>query len=250
MAATVEIDESNGAVLGTNGVIAVSVTAGGSGYTSAPTVGFTGGAGTGATAVAIISGGAVIAVVMTAEGSGYTSAPTVSFTGGGGTGATATASIADGTRTHNITNTNMGSTDAVNLDPVANPITPANRSYIKYQRIHITAMGGSSKIDNLKVWRTGALGTGGVHTHVTNARTATYGGHLIYAAPVATAVTGVDQTMPTTAPGSANLGIGGSLSGSLAAAGYSDFLGHQITTDASATAGSTSTMNYQYDETA
>lgn len=154
------------------------------------------------------------------------------------------------TVTHNITNSNMGSTDAVNLDPTANPVTPGNRTYIKYQRIHVTAMGGSSKIDNLKIWRTGSLGTGGTHTHVTNARTATYGGALTYATPVASAVSGVDQTMPTSTPGSANLGIGGSLSGSLTGAGYSDYLGHQITTDSSATAGSTSTMNYQYDETA
>lgn len=154
------------------------------------------------------------------------------------------------TLTHNITNTNMGSTDAVNLDPVANPVTPNTRTYIKYQKIHVTAMGGSSKIDNLKVWRTGALGTGGTHTHVTNARTASYGGALTYATPTQSAVTGVDQTMPTSAPGSANLGIAGSLTGNLTAAGSSDYLGHQITTDASATAGSTSTMNYQYDETA
>lgn len=154
------------------------------------------------------------------------------------------------TLTHNITNTNMGSTDAVNLDASANPITPGNRSFIKYQRFHVTAMGGSSQIDNLKVWRTGSLGTGGTHTHVTNARESSYGGALSYATPVATAVTGVDQTMPTSEPSGANLGISGSLSGSLTAAGNSDYLGHQITTDASATAGSTSTMNYQYDETA
>jgi len=154
------------------------------------------------------------------------------------------------TLTHNISNTNMGSTDAVNLDPVANPITPGNRTYIKYQKIHVTAMGGSSKIDNLKIWRTGALGTGGTHTHVTNARTAAYGGALAYATPVDTAVSGVDQTIPTSEPGSANLGISGSLSGSLTGTGSSDYLGHQITTDGSATAGSTSTMNYQYDETA
>lgn len=154
------------------------------------------------------------------------------------------------TLTHNITNTNMGSTDAVNLDPVANPVTPGNRTYIKYQKIHVTAMGGSSKIDNLQVWRTGALGTGGTHTHVTNARTSAYAGALVYATPVATAVTNVDQTMPSADPAAANLGIGGSLTGSLTATGSSDYLGHQITTDASATAGSTTTMNYQYDETA
>ena len=154
------------------------------------------------------------------------------------------------TLTHNITNTNMGSTDAVNLDPVAFPITPGNRTYVKYQKIHVTAMGGSSKIDNLKIWRTGSLGTGGTHTHITNARTSSYAGSITYATPVASAVTSVDQTMPTSAPGSANLGIGGSLTGSLTATGSSDYLAHQITTDSSATAGSTTTMNYQYDETA
>lgn len=154
------------------------------------------------------------------------------------------------TLTHDITNSNMGSTDAAALDATANPIAPNTRTYIKYQKIHVTAMGGSSKIDNLKVWRTGSLGTGGTHTHYTNARTSSYGGALSYATPVRTAVTGVDQAMPTSEPGSANLGIGGSLTGSLTATGSSDYLGHQISVDSSATAGSTSTMNYQYDETA
>lgn len=154
------------------------------------------------------------------------------------------------TLTHGITNTNMGSTDAVNLDPTAYPVTPNTRTYIKYQKIHCTNLGTSSKLDNFKVWRTGSLGTGGTHTHVTNARTSSYAGALAYATPVNTAVSTVDQTMPTSEPGSANLGIGGSLSGSLTATGSSDYLGHQITTDSSATAGSTTTMNYQYDETA
>lgn len=152
------------------------------------------------------------------------------------------------TITHNVSNSNMGSTDAVNLDPVAFPVTPGNRTFAKYQRYHVTAMGGSSKIDNLKVWRTGSLG--GAATHVTNARTSSYAGALTYATPVASAVTNVDQTMPTAVPGSANLGIGGSLSGSLTATGYSDYLGHQIITNGADTAGSTTTMNYQYDETA
>ena len=154
------------------------------------------------------------------------------------------------TLTHGISNTNMGSADAANLDPTAYPVTPNTRTYIKYQKIHVTNLGGSSKIDNLKIWRTGSLGTGGTHTHVTNARTSSYGGALTYATPTQSSVSGVDQTMPTSEPGSANLGISGSLSGSLTGTGSSDYLGHQITTDSSATAGSTSTMNYQYDETA
>ena len=152
------------------------------------------------------------------------------------------------TVTHSITNTNMGNTDAVNLDPVAFPVTPGDRTYAKYQRIHLTALGGSSAINNLKVWRTGALG--GAATHVTNARVAAYGGAATYAQPVKVAITGADQTMPTSTPASSNLGIAGSVSGSLTGAGYSDYLIHQIVTNVADIAGSTSTMSYQYDETA
>lgn len=151
------------------------------------------------------------------------------------------------TVTHDITNTNMGSTDAVNLAPATYPIDAGNRSYIKYQRFHATAMGGVSAIDTLKVWRTTALA--GSTTHVTNARTASYAGALTYATPVATSVTNVTQTMPTSEPASANLGIGGSLSGQLTATGYSDYLGHQLVTDAGDTEGSAFTMNYQWKET-
>lgn len=72
----------------------VNVTTAGSAYTSAPTVGFTGGAGSGAAGGAIIgTDGLVKGVIMTNYGSGYTSAPTVSFTGGGGSSAAATAYI-------------------------------------------------------------------------------------------------------------------------------------------------------------
>jgi hypothetical protein len=152
------------------------------------------------------------------------------------------------TLTHNISNTNMGSTDAVNLNPVNYPVIPGNNTYEKWQKIHVTNMGGSSKIDNLKVWRTGALGGSAVHK--TNARTSSYGGAATYATPTASTSSVATQTMPTSEPASANLGIDGSLSGALTSTGSSDYLVHQIQTDAGDTAGSTSTMNYQYDETA
>lgn len=74
-------------------ISAITVTAGGSGYTSAPTVTISGGGGSGATAVATITGGVVTSIAVTAGGSGYTSAPTVTISGGGGTGATATAGL-------------------------------------------------------------------------------------------------------------------------------------------------------------
>jgi len=84
------------------GVKSVTVTNGGSGYTTAPTVTFSAGlGGATATGTAVISGGKVTAVnlsrdltavLFSVEGK-YASAPTVTITGGGGTGATATAAI-------------------------------------------------------------------------------------------------------------------------------------------------------------
>jgi len=72
----------------------VTVTAGGTGYTSAPTVTISGGGGSGATATAVLSDRTVVALSLGSGGSGYTSAPTISFSGGGGTGASATAVLA------------------------------------------------------------------------------------------------------------------------------------------------------------
>lgn len=76
------------------GVSSVAVTGGGSGYTTPPTVSFTGGGGSGAAAFAKIDGaGNITGVVVTQPGHNYTSAPAVGFSGGGGSGATATATI-------------------------------------------------------------------------------------------------------------------------------------------------------------
>lgn len=88
-------NETNG-VLDNPGFAAtgIQVTSGGSGYTSVPTVTITQGIyGSGATAMATVSGGAVTAINITAGGNGFRPAPRVSLTGGGGTEATATAIV-------------------------------------------------------------------------------------------------------------------------------------------------------------
>ncbi|SPL65339.1 phage tail sheath subtilisin-like domain-containing protein [Ochrobactrum soli] len=80
----------------TDGIATISVTEGGTGYTSAPTVTITGGAGSGAEAVATINSttGVVDEIVITKPGFGYTAAPTITLTGGGATeAATATATV-------------------------------------------------------------------------------------------------------------------------------------------------------------
>lgn len=75
----------------TGGLIKITVSTGGTGYTAPPTVVISGGGGSGATAYAHMAGTVVSSVVIGAAGSGYTASPTISFTGGGGTGAAATA---------------------------------------------------------------------------------------------------------------------------------------------------------------
>ena len=77
-------------------VTAITVTNGGSGYTSAPTVTISGGSGSAADATATIVNGAVTEVNINNNGYNYTSAPTVTFTGGGGSSAAATAAIHSG----------------------------------------------------------------------------------------------------------------------------------------------------------
>lgn len=67
------------AVLTADAVTSVNVTAGGTGYTTAPNVVFSGGGGTGAAGTAVISGGVVTGVTITNGGTGYTTAPTVAF---------------------------------------------------------------------------------------------------------------------------------------------------------------------------
>ena len=70
-------------------VASISVTEGGSGYTSAPTVVIGGNA----TATATISNGKVTAVTVTNSGYDYTSPPAITFSGGSGSGAAATANM-------------------------------------------------------------------------------------------------------------------------------------------------------------
>ena len=149
--------------------------------------------------------------------------------------------------THNISNSNMGSVDASNLNPIANPIAPGKNSFEKWQLVHVIDMGTSSTINNIRVWRSGSLGANAIH--LTNASSTSYRGESKYRTPTDSTSPYAIFPMPTSIPGSANLGIGGSLTGNLTKSGYSDFLVLQIQTTEAALAGSTTVMNYQYDET-
>ena len=74
------------------GIERIEVTAGGTGYTSAPTVTITGD-GSGATATATVSGGAVTAITVNNKGTNYRVVD-ITFSGGGGSDAAARAVLA------------------------------------------------------------------------------------------------------------------------------------------------------------
>lgn len=109
-----------------NTVADAYMTSMGSGYTSAPTVAFSGGGGTGAAGTATITttyvtySGVTTAITgvsgitITNPGSGYTSAPAVTLSGGGGTGAMAQARRA-ATKTINFNNLDQGARGKVQV---------------------------------------------------------------------------------------------------------------------------------------
>ena len=72
------------AIVSGGSVTGINVTAGGTGYTNAPSITFSGNVGgIGATATAIVSSGSVTGINVTAGGTGYTIAPNVIIIGGG-----------------------------------------------------------------------------------------------------------------------------------------------------------------------
>jgi hypothetical protein len=79
---------------------------------------------------------------------------------------------------------------------------------------------------------------------------ATYDGanhkQTVFATPATTA-TRTPEALPTAEPGSANLGIGGNLTGTLAAPGRSDYLLTQVRTTVDVAAGDTVTVSFGYE---
>jgi len=84
---------SSGVIRSGGQVKRIIVTAGGSGYTVAPTVQLSSTSGSGATATAVLLNGSVVDIKITSAGTGYSTPPTILITGGDGTGAAATVLI-------------------------------------------------------------------------------------------------------------------------------------------------------------
>lgn len=146
----------------------VTVTAGGTGYTSAPTVVFTPHNGSGAAAQCSITAGAVSQISVTAAGTGYNAVPTVVFSGGGGTGASGTAVISNSGKLISVTivsgGTGYTSAPAIAFTPTGtgSGTSAAGTASIDYQTVisaTVTA-GGTGYTSAPTVAFSGGAGTG------------------------------------------------------------------------------------------
>lgn len=159
------------------------------------------------------------------------------------------------TETVDIANINFGSDDSTELTPATYPITAQadGHSYEKWLRFYVSDLGGSTQVDNLKVWVSNLGGGWATGEGVScNLRTTSYvqasypaGGPIETDSAVAT------EAIPESEPAGPNLGIGGSLAGAITAVpAYSDFAVLQLDVTELTPAGSvnTKTFTFQWDE--
>lgn len=139
------------------------------------------------------------------------------------------------------TNLNFGSTLGANLAPSTYPITAGTYSYEKWIKANFS--GSFTRIDNIQFWKSAGA-------YVTGETINWTGQQTTYDTPTTSASAYATAAVPTADPGTANVSIGGSLSGSLETAGSSDYIILQtsVTTAASAGAVNQKTFTLQYDE--
>lgn len=149
--------------------------------------------------------------------------------------------LSNATDTATPTNLNLGSTLFANLAPSTYPITAGTYSYEKW--VHALFTGTFTRIENIQFWKSAGA-------YVTGETIKWTGNYSTYATPTNVMSTIATTVLPVADPGTANVGIGGALGGSLTASGNSDFIILQasVTTAASAGAVNQKTLTLQYDE--
>ena len=147
------------------------------------------------------------------------------------------------------TNLNLGSTNAIDLAPSTYPIAAGSYSYSKWVQGYWS--GTFTRVSNIKFWMSDS-GTGyvsGEHL-LCSASTGSYAGTATYATPTNGLDGQADHAMSAAEPAVQNVGVAGSLSGSLTTSGYSDFIVVQASIESSASAGAVQqkTFTLQWDE--
>lgn len=139
-------------------VASVTVTDGGSGYTSAPTVTFSASPSASGTAqgTADLNGGSTVnSITVIYPGFGYTSAPTITISGGGGSNATATATLSTAwTYASNFDfnpgTTTYGSNNNVNFDEMHIIVIDEDGAFTGIAGTVLEKFSGVSKIPGAK----------------------------------------------------------------------------------------------------
>jgi len=123
-------------------------------------------------------------------------------------------------------------------------------SYEKWIKLEVTDMGTDSSVGNIKIWVSGNSPRGDDVIR-TNAVIAGYSA-ATFATPINTVSTAATQTLPSSSPASANIGIGGSLSGTItdiSVLSKSDYIVLQLAVNKNTRTGVLTTLRIEYDET-
>ncbi len=137
----------------TGEIDSITITAGGSGYTSAPTVVIAGDGDGTVAGTATISGGAVTGVTITASGSGYSFA-FLTFTGGGGSGAAGSVNLGDADSLPTLQSAVEGDGTGAEASAYVNAATGALTG------IRVTNPGSNYSYATIVITNTSAPGTG------------------------------------------------------------------------------------------
>jgi hypothetical protein len=138
---------------------------------------------------------------------------------------------------HNVTNFNFGSVDEHNTVPASSKITieASGGSMTKWWGLHVTGMGTSLLVNNIKIWK-----DSGVYK---TSELIKFKDTATYVTPVKTQLAGT-ATIATSSPGSSNV------TGEIAAAGYSQYMACQtwVSTDTEPGAANQKVIKVSYDE--
>ena len=142
----------------------------------------------------------------------------------------------------NLLSADLGSGETPAAYPIISPDEGTNYSYERWFRVYVVDMGGSSRIQNLRIYADTATPSTGC--------TIKYGNSPTYATPVATASTIATSNIPISLP-SENLYIGGSAGGYMDTNGdASDYGVLQLSVSSTATVGGNAQISLVYDEVA
>ena len=136
------------------------------------------------------------------------------------------------------TQLNLGSTNQANLNTSLYPVVAGSYTYEKYFKVHFSGV-FTSVSDVVFYKSTGSYVTGEVLNYTGQVTT--------WATPTNSASSHATTVVPITTPTTANVSIGGSLSGSLVAAGETDWIVLQGSYSANTSAGTTNQKTFTFD---